>query len=81
MYEKKFCKGLQKYINDNCLKKSAIAEKAGVRKDTFSRIINGKRRVFGEEIASICMAIGKSFDDIINYADDDSDEPKEPKAG
>lgn len=76
MYEKKFCKGLQKYINDNCLKQSAIAERAGIRKDTFSRIINGKRRVFGEEIAGICMAIGKSFDEIINYADESEPEPE-----
>lgn len=76
MYERKFCKGLQKYIDDNCLKQSAIAEKAGIRKDTFSRILNGKRRIFGEEIAGICLALGKSFDEILNYAD-----PDEPKAG
>ena len=75
MYEKKFYKGLQKYIDDNCLKQSAITEKAGIRKDTFSRILNGKRRIFGEEIASICVALDKSFDEILNYADNDDSEP------
>lgn len=76
MYEKKFSEGLQRFIEDNCLKQSAIAEKAGIRKDTFSRILNGKRRVFGEEIASICIALGKSFDELLNYG-----ESKEHKAG
>ena len=69
MYEKRFCKGLQNYINDHCLKKSAIAEKVGIRKDTFSRILNGQRRVFGEEIANICSALGKSFEEILEYGE------------
>lgn len=72
MHEKKFSSGLKKYINDSCLKQSAVAEKSGIRKDTFSRILNGKRRIFGEEIARICLALGKSFDEIINYGDDDA---------
>lgn len=65
--EEKFKDGLKRYIEDNLIKQTALAEKSGIRGDVFSRLLNTKRRLYGEEIASICDAIGLTFSEIINY--------------
>lgn len=37
---------------------SAIADKAGIRRDTFSRILKCKRPLFADEVVPICNAAG-----------------------
>ena len=66
-YEEKFKDGLKRYIEDNLIKQTALAEKAGMRGDVFSRLLNTERRVYGDEIASICNAIGLTLSEIVNY--------------
>lgn len=66
-YEEKFKNGLKRYIEDNLIKQTALAEKAGMRGDVFSRLLNTERRVYGDEIASICDAIGLTLSEIVNY--------------
>ena len=66
-YEEKFKDGLKRYIEDNLIKQAALAEKAGMRGDVFSRLLNTERRVYGDEIASICDAIGLTLSEIVNY--------------
>jgi DNA-binding Xre family transcriptional regulator len=66
-YEEKFKDGLKRYIEDNLIKQTALAEKAGIRSDVFSRLLNTNRRVYGEEVGSICEATGLTFSEIINY--------------
>ena len=66
-YEEKFKDGLKRYIEDNLIKQTALAEKAGMRGDVFSRLLNTERRVYGDEIASICDAIGLTLSEIVNY--------------
>lgn len=69
MYEDKFRKGLQMIIITDCLKQSAIAAKAGIRSDVLSKILNGRRRIFAEDVGGICRAIDKTFEDVISRAD------------
>lgn len=66
-FEEKFKEGLKRYIEDNLIKQIALAEKAGIRGDVFSRLLNTERRVYGDEIAGICDAIGLTLSEIINY--------------
>ena len=66
-FEDKFKDGLKRYIEDNLIKQTALAEKAGMRGDVFSRLLNTERRVYGDEIASICVAIGLSLNEIVKY--------------
>jgi len=75
-YEEKFRKGLSNLINENCLKQSALAQKANIRADIFSRIMNKRRRIFADEIARICNAIDKTFEEVMDAADKTG--PKEP---
>lgn len=41
---------------------SAIADKANIRRDTFSRIIRCQRPLYADEIVPICNAIGISVE-------------------
>ena len=49
---------LRKYIYDNSKKPSVLADKAGIRRDTFSAILGCRRPIYAEEIVSICNAVG-----------------------
>lgn len=66
-YEERFKGGLKRYIEDKLIKQAALAEKSGMRGDVFSRLLNTERRVYGDEIASICDAIGLTFSEVVNY--------------
>lgn len=47
-------------IKDECKRPSAIADKAGIRRDTFSKIIHCKRPIFADELFPILAATGIS---------------------
>ncbi len=66
-YEDAFRKGLKTYMEDKLIKSSSVADKAGIRRDSFSRILSGGRRIFAEEAASICEVLGVSFEYLLSY--------------
>ncbi|RGX57039.1 XRE family transcriptional regulator [Anaerotruncus sp. AF02-27] len=66
-------KRLRKMIIESDKKPTAIADKAGLRRDVFSRVLNCKRPIYADEIPFICKALGVSPSDLF------SEEPKEIK--
>lgn len=55
-------KRLREFITDHDKKPSRVADKAGIRRDTFSNILACKRVVFAEEVPKIAEAAGCSVD-------------------
>ena len=53
---------IAKYIEDNCLKKSKVAQKAGLKTWRFSLILNNKSQMRADEFESICKALEVSPD-------------------
>ena len=53
---------IKEIINENDKKQSAVADKAGIRRDVFSRIVNLRRPVYAEEVLPICKAMGVSVE-------------------
>lgn len=51
---------LRKFLDENDKKPSTLADKAGIRRDTFSAILSSRRPVYAEEIVPICNAVGCS---------------------
>lgn len=51
---------IKRYVVENGIKQSAIAKKANIREDTFSMILNGKRKISVDEYITICIAMGVS---------------------
>ena len=55
VYEK-----VRAYIDENGLKQVAVAEKAGIPKNTFNAILNGKRTLYADDLRAICLALNIS---------------------
>ena len=53
---------IKKYIANSGYKINAIAERAGLPANTFSAMINGKRKITAEEYFAICKALGVALD-------------------
>lgn len=54
---------LRRFLDEYDKKPSALADKAGMRRDTFSAILSSRRPIYAEEIIPICNAAGCS----VNY--------------
>ena len=56
---------IKEYISQKGLKLGAVAERAGIPLNTFSAMVNGKRRITVEEYVSICSALDVPFETFI----------------
>ncbi len=65
-------KRLRSFLDENDKKPSALADKAGIRRDTFSAILSSRRPVYAEEIVPICNAAGCSINYLLGL---DTDQP------
>lgn len=53
---------IKAYIIERGLKIGAVAEKVGIPMNTFSAMMNGKRKITAEEYFAICVALGVPLD-------------------
>lgn len=47
------------YIEEKGLKQSAVANRCGIPKVTFSAMMNGKRKMYAEDLVAICIALNE----------------------
>ncbi|MCR4436911.1 MAG: helix-turn-helix transcriptional regulator [Clostridiales bacterium] len=66
-FEERFKQGLKSYIEDNSIDQTGLADKAGIPKGVFSKLLNTRRRVYSDEAAAICTAVGLTLEAIVNY--------------
>ena len=71
LFEEQFRNGLRLYLTDNLIKHSALAKKAEIGADVFSRLLNGNRCIFVDEAAKICFSLGVTIDFIMQYGNDE----------
>lgn len=55
---------IREFISGTSRKSTAVADKAGIRRDTFSRIIRCKRPIYADEIMPICDAMGVTIEEL-----------------
>ena len=60
---------LREFIEKHDKMPSRIADKAGIRRDTFSNILSCKRVVFAEEVTKIAEAAGCTVDYLLGYGE------------
>lgn len=48
------------HIDNNGLKQISVAEKAGIPKNTFNAILDGKRTLYADDLRAICLALNVS---------------------
>lgn len=49
---------IREYISESGMKLGAVAEKAEIPMNTFSAMMNGKRKITAEEYFRICRILG-----------------------
>ncbi len=59
-----FTEGVANLIRDKGLKQIYVAEKAGIGKQEFSDMLNGRRLIKVCDIPKIAIALNVTFDDI-----------------
>ena len=51
---------IAKFVEENGIKQSALAEKTGITKQALSESLRGLRKITAEEYVAICRALKKS---------------------
>ena len=64
VYEK-----VRSYIESHGMKQIAVAKKAGISNVTFNAILNGKRKMYAEDLRAICLALDVSPEVFIDIHD------------
>lgn len=57
---------ITKYLKEQGIKQKVVAEKAGFSEQQFSAMMNGNRKILGDDIAVICRVLGKEPNDFID---------------
>ena len=55
VYEK-----VRQYLKDHGIRQSFVAEKCNISLSTFNAMLNGKRRMYAEDLRKICYALNVS---------------------
>lgn len=56
------------YIDSRGIKRTAVAKSAKIPETTFSAMMNGRRKMYAEDLRNICIALNVSADQFINCA-------------
>ncbi len=59
-------KNIKRLIDELDKRASAVADRAGIRRDTFSRITHCKRPVFADEVVPIAEALGVDLGELFS---------------
>ena len=58
------------YMDEQGIKQTVIAKKAGIPMVTFNSIMNGKRTMYAEDLRAICYALNVSPEKFIEFEQD-----------
>ncbi|MBQ7035883.1 MAG: helix-turn-helix transcriptional regulator [Clostridia bacterium] len=59
-----FYKQIQAFMKKHGIKQKTIAAKTGINQNTFSAILNGKRKLSAEELFLICDALDVTLEEL-----------------
>lgn len=63
------------YIEYYGIKQNAIAKKAGIPNVTFNAILNGKRKMYADDLRAICIALNVPPEMFIDLRDEEQTVP------
>ena len=61
-------RAIQTFMRENDKKVGAVADRAGIRRDVFSRILHCRRPIYADELIPIINAAGMSLEAVIEAA-------------
>ena len=60
------------YLEDKGLKQTAVARRCGIPNVTFNAMLNGKRKMYAEDLVAICIALNEPPETFIKLPTDQS---------
>ena len=57
-------RNIKRIMEDQRLRPCDVERAAGMKPGIISRIVNGKRKVYGDEVIPIAMALGVKIDEL-----------------
>ena len=63
-------RNIRRIIQENDKRQSAVADRAGMRRDTFSRVVCCKRPVYADEVEGLAKALGVSIEELFAQSED-----------
>ena len=61
------CEKVKEYIKKHGIKQTAIAKKCGMEPSTLSSILNGKRKMYADDLKAICFALNVSPEIFVDF--------------
>lgn len=55
-------KKIADYLKENGITQKFLSDKTGIEVEKVSNIVNGKRKITGDELISVCTVLGLSLD-------------------
>ena len=65
---------VKKYIDDNHMKQVSISRDMNIPNPIFNAMVNGKRKMYADDLESFCRVVGVSADLILSYGEDSDDD-------
>lgn len=62
VYEK-----VRRYIDDHGIRQAFVAEKCNISTTTFNAMMNGRRKMYADDLRDICYALEVSPEEFIEY--------------
>lgn len=61
---------IRNYFDDHHIFKSPYAEKAGISRGRFSRIMNGKTKITADEFVDLSKALEVPIEELLTYGEE-----------
>lgn len=58
---------VKQYLEDHGIRQSFVAEKCNISLSTFNSMLNGKRKMYAEDLRLICLTLNVSPELFIEY--------------
>ena len=65
--------GVKKYMDDNGIKQKYISDNSNIPENTLSMILNGKRKLYADELVEILKALNVDADAILFLKETETD--------
>lgn len=59
---------VKQYLEEHGIRQSFVAEKCGISTSTFNSMLNGKRKMYAEDLRMICYALEVPPEAFIEYS-------------
>jgi DNA-binding Xre family transcriptional regulator len=66
--QERFRSGLNSYIQSGRIRQTTLADRAGIPKQAFEKLLSSSRRIYSDEVAGICEATGLTFREILSLS-------------